>query len=548
MAVAMQAKSKRPNFLVIVADDLGFSDLGAFGGEILTPHLDTLAYGGLRLSAFHTAPTCSPTRSMLLTGTDNHIAGLGAMAEWTHTNPALRMRPGYEGHLNDAVVTLPELLRDGGYETIISGKWHLGLTETQCPSARGFMRSFALLPGAANHYGFEPEAHDKPNILALTPSLYIEDRKYVETLPPDFYSSDTFTTIMLDYLRARDTSRPFFAYLPFSAPHWPLQAPADIVARYRGKYDDGPEQLRIRRMEQMKALGFLAPEIDAHPIVGGRPWNTLTPQERAVSARCMEVYAAMVERMDFNIGRVVDYLETTGELENTFILFLSDNGAEGQLLEASPRFGANLTEFISEHYDNSLENIGRANSYVWYGPRWAQAATAPSRLYKGFTSQGGIRTVAFVKFPHADRQAEIGDAVATVMDIAPTILELAGLEHPGVSWRGRKVAAMRGRSLVNYLNRKTDIVHGEDSPLGWELHGRRAVRRGDWKAVLIPQPFGTGDWQLYNLSVDPGETRDFAVEHPELLKRLLLDWDAYVHETGVCLDPDAFNLRSSVEH
>jgi arylsulfatase len=275
-------------------------------------------------------------------------------------------------------VTLAELLRDAGCQTLMSGKWHLGLTADRTPAARGFERSFALLPGAANHYGYEPQADVKPGLLRLTPSLYAEDRDFV-TPPQGFYSSNTFTDRLIGYLEARDRSRPFFAYLAYSAPHWPLQAPADIVAHYRGRYAAGPEALRLERLERVKQLGLAPANAEPQPIVGGRPWNELTEEERCLSARTMEVYAGMVERMDWNIGRVIDHLTRTGDLDNTFILFMSDNGAAGELLEAMPFFGPNLREFIAEHYDNSLDNIGRANSYVWYGPRWAQAATAPSR-------------------------------------------------------------------------------------------------------------------------------------------------------------------------
>ena len=211
------ATAGRPNFLIIVADDLGFSDLGAFGSEIRTPHLDALAFAGLRLSGFHSAPTCSPTRAMLLTGTDHHIAGLGTMAE--AMTDELRGRPGYEGYLNDSVVTLAELLRDAGYETMMSGKWHLGLTADRTPTARGFQRSFALLPGAANHFGYEPQSDARPRLLQITAGLYAEDGDFVSTLPQPFYSSDTFTDRLIGYLDARDRSRPFFAYLAFSAPH-----------------------------------------------------------------------------------------------------------------------------------------------------------------------------------------------------------------------------------------------------------------------------------------------------------------------------------------
>lgn len=527
----------RPNFLAIVADDLGFSDIGAFGGEIETPHLDALAFAGLRLSSFHTAPTCSPTRSMLLTGTDHHIAGLGTMAE--ALTDELRGHPGYEGYLNDSVVTLAELLRDSGYETMMSGKWHLGLTADRAPAARGFERSFALLPGAANHFGYEPQADAKPRLLRMTTSLYIEDRDFVTTLPQPFYSSDSFTDRLIQYLAARDRDRPFFAYLAYSAPHWPLQAPADIVAHYRGRYAAGPEALRLERLLRLKQLGFAPANAEPHLIVGGRPWNELTQEERNLSARTMEVYAGMVERMDWNIGRVIDHLARTRDLDNTFILFMSDNGAEGALLEAAPRFGPNLLEFIGEHYDNSLDNIGRANSYVWYGPRWAQAATAPSRLYKAFTTQGGIRVCAFIRYPPLARQGEIGEALTTVMDVAPTVLELAGAANPGSRYHGRTVAPLRGRSLLPYLERRSDAAHNPEEAIGWELFGRRAIRQGDWKAVFVPAPAGPGVWQLYDLAADPGETNDLAHTHPAPLDSLLAAWQKYVEETGVVLERDA---------
>ncbi|MDF9900700.1 UNVERIFIED_ORG: arylsulfatase A-like enzyme [Pseudomonas reinekei] len=355
---------QRPNFLVILADDLGFSDLGAFGGEINTPNLDALANNGLRLTDFHTAPTCSPTRSMLLTGTDHHIAGIGTMAE--ALTPDLIGKPGYEGHLNDRVVALPELLREAGYQTLMSGKWHLGLTAERAPHARGFERSFSLLPGAANHYGFEPTYDETtPRLLKSTPALYIEDDQFIDELPRDFYSSDAFGDKLLQYLKERDQTRPFFAYLPFSAPHWPLQAPAEVVKKYRGRYDAGPEVLRLERLEKLKKLGLIEADVEPHPLIQlSAQWDALSDEQRQISARAMEVYAAMVERMDWNIGRVVDYLRQQGQLDNTFILFMSDNGAEGALLEAFPKFGPQLLTYLNQHYDNSLDNIGRANSYV----------------------------------------------------------------------------------------------------------------------------------------------------------------------------------------
>jgi arylsulfatase A-like enzyme len=522
---------KRPNFLIIVADDLGFSDLGSFGGEISTPNLDALAMKGLRFTDFHTAPACSPTRAMLLTGTDHHIAGLGTLDEIASRSQ--RGKPGYEGYLNARVVTVTELLRESGYRTFMSGKWHLGMTLETSPHARGFERSFALLPGAANHYASSPKAGTG---FPRQDMLYTEDDKFVG-LPDDFYTSDGFTEKLIEYLDARPKDgSPFFAYLAFSAPHWPLQAPDDLIANYRGCYDAGPDVLRAERLRGLIAEGLCAPDVVPHPVVArSKPWTEMSANERAVSARAMEVYAAMVERIDWNVGRLVEHLNATGDFDDTIILFLSDNGAEGALIEAVPVFGPLLMQFIAMHYDNSLENIGRPNSYVWYGPRWAQAATAPSRLYKTHTSEGGIRVVAFLTGDQLERQGEISDVFATAMDIAPTVLELAGVEHPGAEWHGRKIERMRGRSLVDYLKREADVVHTDAVATGWELFGRCAIRCGEWKALLLPPPDGPGEWQLYNLSLDPGETNDLAGAEPQRLAALIVDWNKYVEETGVLI-------------
>jgi len=528
--------TKRPNFLVIVADDLGFSDLGAFGGEIDTPRLDALARQGLRFTDFHTAAACSPTRAMLLTGTDHHIAGLGTLDEVASRSQ--RGQPGYEGHLNDRVVTVTELLREAGYRTLMSGKWHLGMTLETSPHARGFDRSFALLPGAANHYASSPVAGTG---FPRQENLYTEDDRFVG-LPDDFYTSDGFTSKLIDFLdEPPGDDAPFFAYLAFSAPHWPLQAPDALIAKYRGRYDDGPDALRAERLARLIALGLCAPDIKPHPVVArSKAWPQMSAEERAVSARTMEVYAAMVERIDWNVGRLVDHLQARGQLDDTVILFLSDNGAEGAFMEAIPVFGPHLMAFIAEHYDNRLANIGRPNSYVWYGPRWAQAATAPSRLYKTHTSEGGIRVVAFLTGQGFERQGlgrqgQISHAFATAMDIAPTLLDLAGVAHPAPHWRGRAVEPMRGRSLVPYLSGQAEQTHTDAVATGWELFGRCAIRRGDWKALLAPPPDGPGEWQLYDLAADPGEINDLALAEPERLAGLVRDWNAYVAETGVLI-------------
>ena len=521
---------RRPNFLIIVADDLGFSDLGSFGGEIETPNLDRLALDGVRFTDFHSAPACSPTRSMLLTGTDHHIAGIGTMREVAP--PDFEAPPGYEGYLNDRVAALPELLHDNGYLTLMAGKWHLGNTIERSPWARGFERSFALLPGAGNHYG------DGPDIMP-SPTHFIEDDQFV-SVGEDFYSSDSYADKMLEYLRGRDPDddRPFFAYLAFQAPHWPLQAPRETIEKYRGRYDDGPDVLRDSRLQSLKGLGLCPTDVEPHPVVasGAPEWAQLSDSDRARSARTMEVYAAMVDRMDHNVGRVIDYLTSTGEYDDTVVIFLSDNGAEGAILEAMPILGDLLTARIERDCDNSLDNIGAGNSFVWYGPRWAQAATAPSRLHKAFTSEGGIRVASFVRWADGARSRGIGTAFSTVMDIAPTVLDLAGVPHPESTYRGREVEPIRGRSMVPYLVGVADSVHTPDTDTGWELFGRRAIRRGNWKALYLPPPHGPGDWQLYNLSADPGEIHDLSGNHPEILAELMAAWNRYVEDVGVVDD------------
>lgn len=526
-----QAADPRPNFLLIVVDDMGFSDLGAFGSEIETPHLDALALGGVRLTDFHSAPACSPTRAMLLTGADPHEVGIGAMTETLR--PDFEGAPGYEGHLNERVVTVAELLRDSGYRTILSGKWHLGDTEQTWPAARGFERSFALLPAAGDHFGRE-----LANPAFPTP-MYAEDGAYVTELPEGFYSSDYFTDRLIGFFEEQQPNdqRPFFAYLPFSAPHYPLQAPDAEIAKYRGVYDDGPDVLRERRLARLRELGLVGQDVIAHPVVTKEPgWDALSPEDKALSARTMEVYAAMVDRVDQNVGKVVEHLKRTGRFENTVIVFLSDNGAEGAIAEAMPILGRFIGDRVRKTCDNSLGNLGRPGSYIWYGPRWAQAATAPSRLVKAFTTQGGIRVPAFIHWP-ASQRSGVHEVFSTAMDIAPTFLDLAGVDHPAPSYQGREVLPPRGRSFRPWLEGRAEVVHPPGTSTGWELFGRRAVRQDDWKAVYVPDENGVSTWQLYDLATDPGEVEDLATVHPEKLEALLGLWRQYVEGTGVIETP-----------
>lgn len=537
-----QAAEQRPNFLVIVADDLGYSDLGAFGGEIDTPNLDALAQRGVRLTGFHTAPTCSPTRSMLLTGADNHEVGLGTMAE--ALTPIQRGHEGYEGYLNDRAVSVSELLEAAGYQTLMAGKWHLGLTEDRSPAARGFDKSFALLQGLQNHFG----ANQTDAWGAIDERSTFREGRRLVTYPTGAYDADVFADRMIGFLKDARRDQPFFAYLTFTEPHWPLQAPPEIVAKYKGRYDAGPEALRQARLARQKALGLVPADVQPHPLVDVPAWESLTPAERAVEARKMEIYAAMVDRLDQNVGRVLKTLKETGQLDNTVIIFISDNGPEGSRIdhpgEHSGKPPPTAAQLAAVGVDNSLANLGRANSYVGYGPGWAQAASAPSRLFKGYTTEGGIHTTAFVAGPGVVG-GRISNAFLHVKDITPTVLDLAGVQHPA-TWHGHAVLPLEGHSWASLLHGEGQAVRPPTEPVGWELFFRRAIREGDWKAVYLPVSHGKpydlkgvqqANWELYNLHDDPAEAHDLAAEQPERLKSLVAAWDAYAQETGVVIPP-----------
>ncbi|WP_253183210.1 arylsulfatase [Sphingobium phenoxybenzoativorans] len=523
VAFQAHAAEKKPNFLVIVADDLGYSDIGAFGGEIDTPNLDAIASSGLKLTGFHTAPTCSPTRSMLLSGTDNHRAGLGTMAELI--SPNQKGQPGHEGYLRPEVAALPELLVSGGYRTILSGKWHLGLTAQQDPHARGFQHSFALLQGGHNHFG---------NNSGPSTATYTQDGKPVAKLPDDFYSSDYFATKLIEQLKASgkgaEGKKPFFAYLAFTAPHWPLQAPRADIAKYKGRYDAGFDVLRAQRLKRQAELGLIDPAKAAHiPALRSGGWDSLSAEDKRVAARDMEIYAAMVDRLDKNVGRVIDALKRSGEYDNTVILFLADNGAEGLDVARTEMVGINKAAAAA---DNSFDNLGAATSYVSYGPGWAQAATAPSWLYKAYATEGGTRAVSFISYKGFERKG-VNGAFLSVADVSPTFLELAGVADPKGSFQGRSVEPIRGKSWVSYLSGKADRVYAPNDSFGTELFGSRALRQGDWKITDI----GDGKWRLFNIAEDPGETNDLSLEQPDRRKDLIAAWDVYAKDVGVII-PD----------
>lgn len=518
----------RPNILLVLADDLGYTDLGAYGGEIATPNLDRLARGGATLTSFYASPFCSPTRAMLMSGTDNHLAGFGDMSELML--PEQRGKPGYEGFLNTRVAAIPEVLKANGYRTVMAGKWHLGTTEEQSPAARGFDRSYAMVQGGASHFG------DQSGIVAVDPAkppkaIYRENGKPVDTPRQNFYSSEAFADRLVEYLEETrgDGSKPFFAYLAFTAPHWPLHAKDEDIAKYEGRYARGYDALRAERLERLEQLGLVP--AGSRPYTGHpkwAAWSQLTPEQQRSEARRMAVYAAMVDNMDRQIGRVLDYLRKTGDLDNTFVVFLSDNGADGNSVYDVGR----TREWIHKDMDNSTANVGRPGSFVEYGPGWAQVGMTPFTMYKSFLYEGGISVPAIVWGPGQGVRAQRGTQVGHVMDIAPTLYELAGARPPGGPAQPG-VLPVKGRSLLAYLQGRSPSVYSPEDAIGWELGGRKALRKGDWKIVHANAPWGKDRWELYNLAEDRTEQNDLAASHPAKLAELLEAWRRYVADNGV---------------
>lgn len=517
---------KKPNILFIMADDLGYSDLGAFGGEIHTPNIDELTRAGRILTDYHTAPTCSPTRSQLISGTDHHLAGIGAMAELTPDH--LKGQPGYEGYLNERSLSIAEVLKDNGYRTYISGKWHLGLTPATNAHAKGFDHSFTLLQGLDLHFKQAPAAYKRN-------ATYTEDGKQVpiSSLPDDFFSTNYFTDKLISYLESgKNSGKPFFAYAAYTAPHWPLQAPAEYRDRYRGVYDVGYDVIRDARIARQKQLGLIpANFIAAEPIATQNApqkygkWNELSAEQKALEARRMEIYAGMVENLDANIGRVIQYLKRNNLYDNTLIFFVSDNGAEGFIRgNYGPESG----------FDNSVSNVGTSSSYHYVGPRWAEVSAAPFHLWKDTAGEGATTAPAIVKLPYQTQAQATHHGFASVLDVFPTVLDYANIAVPQGQYKGRQVNTPSGYSWKPLLENKAQAIRPVNFSFADELHGSKYARQGDWKIALQGKAeLGTGNWELYNLKNDRGETQNLAQSNPAKLQELVDVYNKYTQQNGV---------------
>ena len=506
--------ASQPNLVMVVADDVGFSDFGAYGSEIRTPHIDALAADGVRFSNFHVSPMCSPTRAMLLTGVDSHLAGVASL--YVATPLRDRGRPGYEGELRTDVVTIASRLRAAGYRTYLSGKWNLGHRASSLPSARGFDRTFALDATGADNY-------EKKAYLPIydEPPPWFADGKPTD-LPEDFYSSEHLVDTLVDFIDAGRTvadARPFFAYLGFQAVHLPVQAPREFTERYAGTYDEGWAALRRARHQGAVAAGVFPATAPPANTPEQADWEALTADEKAFAAKNMAVNAAMLEAMDHHFGRLVDYLTGAGLAENTVFVVLSDNGPEAGDPAASAIFDS-WAEDVG--YRRDLATLGEKGSYAIIGPHFARAAAAPLAYYKFHGGEGGIRVPLIMSGPGVQARG-VADAFAHATDIVPTLLELTGTgdttpagKHP-----------ISGLSLAPALRDLAASIHPADAAIGFETAGHAGVFKGAHKLVRVGAPEGDGRWRLFNIEEDPGETRDLAAEQPQRLEELLADYEAY---------------------
>lgn len=509
----------RPNIILILADDMGYSDLGCTGGEIPTPNLDQLAANGLLMPNFYNAARCCPTRASLLTGLYPHQAGMGDMVEgrlWKDST----FLPAYQGWLSDQAITIAEALKQGGYQTLFSGKWHLGNDQLHWPGNRGFDQCFAMIHGAGNYFNDEPW---------VTEDQFIHFQLNGRPFEPgeDFYMTDAVTDYALQFMNNTAGDQPFFLYLSYTAPHWPLHALAEDIQRFQGQYLAGWEKIRAERVKKMQRLGFLSEKIqvsvpyqdEQKPFLTPK-WDTLSQQEKSTWDLRMAVYAAQVYAMDRGIGKVVNQLKASKQLDNTLILFLSDNGATHAAIYLAKSWVADRSGAI-----------GSAQSFDSYGAMWGNVSNTPYRLFKNYTTEGGIKTPLIAHYPRLIAPSSRSNDYAHVIDILPTCLELAEVSYP-TAYQGKRIKPTEGTSLVPVFEKKKLPA---DRPIIWEHQGSWAIRKGKWKLVTISKKRATQESYpaLFDLENDPTEMTDLSDQYPKIVEELLQLYKSKAAEMGV---------------
>ena len=521
----------RPNIVLVLADDLGFSDIAPYGGEVSTPNLTALAEAGIKFTNYHTAASCAPSRAMLLTGVDSHRNGVPNIPE--AIPPEQGIHAHYAGTLNQNVVTVATLLQDEGYHTYLAGKWHLGKEVDQLPSRRGFERTVALADTGADNW------EQKPYIPIYEKANWFADGE-VMTLPDDFYSSRFLVDKTIEFIDSNSNSgSPFFAYVPFQAVHTPVQAPQEFIEKYEGVYDEGWHVLRKRRLEKAIALGIIPDDTSMVSMSSTEDWHSLSAEEKKFQSKRMAVYAAMIEAMDYHLGRLILHLREIGEYENTIFIFTSDNGSEASGSRANAGSLSKMAQAL-QGYSTDYETLGLKGSFNSIGPSFASAAASPLAYYKFYSGEGGMRVPLIIAGESISPQQSKINAFSFVTDLTPTILELCQVNQPGERYGGRLVEPIIGRSLVSILDNKAERVYSASDTVGYELAGNAALFQGDYKLVLNRGPLGDDNWHLFNIVVDPGETSDLATSMPDKRQSMISAYERYARVNQVLPVPEGY--------
>ncbi|MFT5483753.1 MAG: arylsulfatase A-like enzyme [Halieaceae bacterium] len=535
-ATALESTAS-PNIVLILADDLGFSDITSYGSEIQTPTLSKLAENGISFTNYHTAASCAPTRAMLLTGVDNHRAGVSNIPEMIP--PEQSQHSNYQGVLGRNVVTVATLLQDAGYHTYMAGKWHLGMTPELLPSRRGFERTVAMADSGADNW------EQKPYIPIYEKANWFADGEEFE-LPEDFYSSRFLVDKTIEFIDSSSgDGQPFFAYLPMQAVHIPVQAPQEFTDRYTGVYDSGWDEMRKQRLQRAIKLGIIPADSSMVTMASTRNWDELTAQQKRYQAKRMAVYAGMVEAMDHHIGRLIDHLKNIGAYQNTVIIFTSDNGPEHSgLADQDSLLGRLSARYQDYHVD--YDSLGQKGSFNSLSPSFASAAASPLAYYKFYAGEGGMRVPLII----AGKPIHLGrirtNAFTYVTDITPTILQLSGVKPPTTRYGGRPIEPIIGRNLLPLIRGDVQRVYSEEDAIGYELAGNAALFKGDYKIVKNRGSFGDNQWHLYNIVSDPGETIDLSIDAPEQMNQLIALYQQYVLDNGVLPVPVGYNDQLQV--
>ena len=530
--------AERPNVVLILADDLGFTDISPFGSEISTPNIAKLAAEGFSFTNYHTAANCGPARAMLLTGVDSHRNGVPNIPE---AIPAEQMEfEHYQGVLGKNVVTLASLLQANGYHTYMTGKWHLGHTPDLLPFARGFDRTIAMADTGADNW-------EQRTYLPIYDQAHWYADGNEHTLPDDFYSSEYFIDKTIEFIASNESDdEPFFAYIPFQAVHMPVQAPKEFSDKYKGIYDAGWTVMREKRHSAAEEAGIVPKGTKSLVTPGTLEWESLSQEQQKHHARRMEVYAGMVDAMDTHIGRLMDYLRSIDEYENTIFIFTSDNGAEGSPL-ISPTAQSPLDQWFQQvDYETGIETLGERGSWVAIGPSNATIAASPLAYYKFHANEGGLRVPLIVSGPGITGRGQLTDEFVFVTDLAPTILGLLNIGNHNGSWQGGAIEEIVGNDFSSFLAGENQVIHSVDEAIGYELGGNSALFKGDHKIVINKLERNETEWSLYNIKIDPGEVNDLKAEQPQLYEEMLADYEAWEKENDVLPMPEGYNRGRAI--